>query len=87
MNLFENVKVVIFEEMVKDIKGYIENGLYQFLNIDPEVAISHFADMQENKRHTKGSIFAERMIRKSLAFLNLLGSPQKIIPSAKRENL
>lgn len=85
-SMFENVKVVVFEEMVKDIKVFLKNELCPYIGIDGEEAMKYYIDEVANKRHTKAEIILNKYIHRGIAFLQKkLGNPQKAISEEKRE--
>ncbi len=84
-NLFKEVKVVVFEEMIKEMNGFVEDDLCPFIGVDKIDAMQYFIDKVENKRHSKTGVFADNFIRRIINFLqNNLGNPQKAIPMEKR---
>ena len=85
-SLFREVKVVIFEEMIKDIQSFISDELCAFIHIDSEKAMKHYVNTKKNSRRSKTSIMAEDGIRITLNFFrDKLGNPQKIISTEKRK--
>ncbi len=85
-SLFDDVKVVVFEEMTKDMHGFLENDLCPFIGIDSNEAMPYYIDSIKNSRHTKSGVWAENITRKTINFLqNNLGNPQKKIPIEKRK--
>ncbi len=87
-SLFSEVKVVVFEEMVKDIRGFIEYELCPFIGVDAQVAMPFYIDKKKNTRRSKISIGAESSIRVTLNFFrDKLGNPQRVIPLKKRKYL
>lgn len=86
-NLFKDVKVVVFEEMIKDMNGFIEDELCPFIGVDKTEAIQYFIDKVENRRHSKGGVFADNSVRRIINILqNNLGNPQKAISIEKRKS-
>ena len=85
-SLFDEVKVVVFEEMIKDMHGFLENDLCEFIGIEANEAMPYYIDSIKNSRHTKTGVWAENVTRKIINFLqNSLGNPQKKIPIEKRK--
>ncbi len=84
-DLFENVKVVVFENMVKDMKGFIQHELSPFIGLIGEEAIQYYDSTVTNKRHNKAEILLNKIIQNSNSILiNKLGNPQKYISKEKR---
>lgn len=87
-NLFNEVKVVVFEEMIKEMPDFIENELCPFIGIDAKKAMQYFSNKTKNHRRSKTSIFVEDTIRVTLNFFReKLGNPQKAIPIEKRKQV
>ncbi len=86
--MFSEVKVVVFEDMIKDMRGFIKDDLCPFIGVDATKAIPYYGDKIKNKRRSKNSMFVENIIRVSLNFFrDKLGNPQKIISIEKRRKL
>ncbi len=84
-DLFPEVKVVVFEEMVKDMHSFLEKELCPFIGVEAEKAMPFYVDKVENSRHSKAGIYANNFIRKIINLLqNSLGNPQQVIPIDKR---
>ncbi len=86
--MFSEVKVVVFEDMIKDMRGFVKDDLCPFIGVDTTKAMPYYEDKIKNKRRSKNSMFVENIIRVSLNFFrNKLGNPQKIISIEKRRKL
>jgi hypothetical protein len=82
---FKDVKVVLFEEIIKDMPGFVNKELCPYLGISGEEAIKYYEDAVLNRRHSRWEIVFEKLIRNSIHLLqNKLGYPQKIIAEKKR---
>ena len=87
-NLFKEIKVVVFEEMIKDMQGFLYNELCPFIGVDRDDAIQYYNNKVKNKRRSKNSIFVENIIRVILNFMRFnLGNPQKVISKDSRKSL
>ena len=75
------VKVIMFEELVNDFSSCVNKDLLPFLNCD---YINSIEEKQWNKRHTKQSVFSNRIVKKVVWFLDLLNNPQTIVPDRIR---
>ncbi len=87
-SLFREVKVVIFEEMIKDMQSFVSDELCTFIQVDSEKAMKHYFDTKKNSRRSKASIMTEEGIRITLNFFrDKLGNPQKNISIEKRKTI
>ena len=86
-DLFKDVKVVVFEEMIKDMHGFIENELCPFIGVYADEAMPYYIEKIENSRHSKSEVFADNLISKIIYQLQKnLGNPQKSISIDKRKS-
>ncbi len=85
-SLFSDVKVILYEELIKDKELHISKIICPLMGIDASVAIHAFNDKKFNSRHHKSEMILLRASKASIEFLQkYMGYPQRIIPKKTRE--
>ncbi len=85
---FSNVKVVIFEEIKKDMQAFINKEIKEFLAIDDPLFADSIEVKKLNKRHNMADIFASKVLGDMAKFAEKrLGNPQKALSKEKRREI
>lgn len=85
---FENVHVYLFEEITKNMQGFINDELVNLLNLKPSHYIEPYENITSNPRHTQGEIATEKVLVKTAKFMkNKMGNPLQIVPKSVRRKV
>jgi hypothetical protein len=83
---FDEVEVVIFEEMVKDLKKFITKGLSDWMGLDKRWVEDYYKADRQNIRHrSRAAVFLERQVVGVLNRLEKWGNPHKKLPLSFRQ--
>ena len=83
---FDEVEVVVFEEIVTDLKKFIKGRLSDWMGLDKRWVEDYYKADRQNIRHrSRAAVFLERQVVGVLNRLEKWGNPHKKLPLSFRQ--
>ena len=83
---FKHVYIYLFEEIIQDMKGFVENDLVNLMGLSSEQYVEPYQNIASNARHNRVEIGTEKFLVKTARIMKYkMGNPMQFVPKSIRQ--